>query len=158
MIRLICVGKLKEKWMRMGMDEYLKRLKAYDKIEMIEVEDEHAPESNSDAQNEQVKSEEGKRILRQIREDEYVILLDLKGKCWTSIEMAAHLQNLYDYGKNKIAFVIGGSLGLSQDVIKRADYRWKISDETFPHQLCRLLVIEQIYRSFRINRNEPYHK
>ena len=138
--------------------EYSKRLQAYDKIEIVEVKDSEAKESNSDAQNEQVKIEEGERLLKQIKDDEYVILLDLKGKSLDSIELAKTIENLYTQGKSKIDFVIGGSLGVSDEVIKRANYRLKLSECTFPHQLCRVILLEQIYRSFRIMHNEPYHK
>ncbi len=158
MIRIIACGKAREKWMKDGMDEYLKRIRAYDKIEMIEVPDEKAPQNNSDADNEIVKKKEGERLLKQIREDDYVILLDLAGSEWTSEELAAKLDELYSHSRNRIDFVIGGSLGLSQEVIRRADHRWKISSCTFPHQLCRLIVTEQIYRSFKILHHEPYHK
>lgn len=158
MIRLIVCGKLKEPWMRDGVNEYLKRLKAYDRIEIIEVADEKAPENNSDAQNEIVIRNEGARLLKQIRDDEYVILLDLAGKEKDSVAMAAFIQDLYDHSRSRIDFVIGGSLGVSDELKKRADFRWKLSDCTFPHQLCRILVLEQVYRCFRISRNEPYHK
>ena len=158
MIRVITCGRVKEKWMREGIEEYTKRIRAYDKLEIVEVQDEKAPETNSAAENEQVKKAEGDRILSKIKDDEYVILLDLAGKSESSTEMADHIQRLYTSGKSRIDFVIGGSLGLSQEVIKRADYRWKLSDCTFPHQLCRIILLEQIYRCFRILHNEPYHK
>lgn len=158
MIRIITCGRVKEKWMRDGIEEYSKRIKSYDKLEIVEVADEKAPESNSPAENEQVKKAEGDRMLAKIRDDEYVILLDLAGKTASSTEMADHIQRLYTTGKSRIVFVIGGSLGLSPEVIRRADYRWKLSDCTFPHQLCRIILVEQIYRCFRILHNEPYHK
>ena len=158
MIRIIACGKVRENWMKEGIQEYSKRLQAYDKIEIVEVKDSEAKESNSDAQNEQVKIEEGERLLKQIKDDEYVILLDLKGKSLDSIELAKTIENLYTQGKSKIDFVIGGSLGVSDEVIKRANYRLKLSECTFPHQLCRVILLEQIYRSFRIMHNEPYHK
>lgn len=158
MIRVIACGKVKEKWMKDGIQEYEKRIRPYDKIELSEVQDEKAPESNSAAENEIVKKKEGERILRLIKEDEYVILLDLKGSAYTSEKMAENLQNLYNRSRNKITFVIGGSLGVSPELIQRADQRWKLSDCTFPHQLCRIIVLEQIYRCFRILHNEPYHK
>ncbi|MCR4951411.1 MAG: 23S rRNA (pseudouridine(1915)-N(3))-methyltransferase RlmH [Solobacterium sp.] len=158
MIRLIACGKVREKWMKDGIEEYASRIRPYDRLELIEVQDEKAPESYSDAQNEQVKKTEGERILKQIREDDYVILLDLAGRTWSSTQMADFMQDLYNRSKNRITFVIGGTLGVSDDLIRRADRRWKISDSTFPHQLCRIIVLEQIYRSFRILHNEPYHK
>ena len=158
MIRMIAVGRVKEPWMRDGISEYMKRLKAYEKVEIVEVEDEKAPESNSDKENEAVKKKEGERILKALKEDEYVILLDLAGREMDSVDLSRKLSSLYTEGHSKIAFVIGGSLGLSPEVIKRADVRWKLSSCTFPHQLCRVIVLEQIYRAFRIMRNEPYHK
>ena len=158
MIRLIACGRVREKWMKEGIEEYASRIRPYDRLEMIEVADEKAPETNSDAQNEQVKKTEGERILKQIREDDFVILLDLAGKTWSSTQMADYMQDLYNRSRNRITFVIGGSLGVSEELIRRADRRWKISDATFPHQLCRIIVLEQIYRSFRILHHEPYHK
>jgi len=158
MIRFIACGRMKEKWMQEGAQEYLKRIQAYDKIEMIEVADEKAPESNSVAENEQVKKKEGERLLSRIKEDEYVILLDLAGKEMDSVQLAEKIQTLYTSGESKIAFVIGGSLGVSNELIARADQRWCLSKNTFPHQLCRIIVLEQIYRGFRILHHEPYHK
>lgn len=158
MIKIIACGKVKEKWMKDGIAEYMKRIRPYDKIEMIEVADEKAPESNSPAENEQVKQAEGERLLKSIRDDEFVILLDLAGQDIDSVMLANKIQDCYNQGKSKITFVIGGSLGLSKDVIQRANFRWRISKATFPHQLCRILVVEQVYRSFRILHNEPYHK
>jgi rRNA large subunit m3Psi methyltransferase RlmH len=149
---------MKEKWMQEGAQEYLKRIQAYDKIEMIEVADEKAPESNSAAENEQVKKKEGERLLSRIKEDEYVILLDLAGKTMDSVQLSKKIQDLYTSGRSKIAFVIGGSLGVSNELIARADQRWCLSKNTFPHQLCRIIVLEQIYRGFRILHHEPYHK
>ena len=158
MIKIIACGKLKEKWMKDGVAEYVKRIRPYDKLEVIEVQDEKAPETNSVAENEQVKVVEGQRILKNIHDDEYVILLDLAGMDIDSIALANKIQDCYNHARSKITFVIGGSLGLSNELIQRADFRWRISKVTFPHQLCRILVVEQIYRSFRILHNEPYHK
>ena len=158
MIKIIACGKLKEKWMKDGVAEYVKRIRPYDKLEVIEVQDEKAPETNSVAENEQVKVVEGQRILKNIRDDEYVILLDLAGMDIDSIALANKIQDCYNHARSKITFVIGGSLGLSNELIQRADFRWCISKVTFPHQLCRILVVEQIYRNFRILHNEPYHK
>ena len=158
MIRVIGCGKVREKWMKEGCEEYLKRIRAYDKIEIVETADEKAPETNSDAENEIVKNKEGERLLKQIRDDDYVILLDLAGKPCGSVSLSEKIQDLYTHSHNRIDFVIGGSLGVSDDLIKRADMRWKLSDNTFPHQLCRIIVLEQIYRAFRIMHNEPYHK
>src|SRR4051794_37437585 len=157
-ISIITVGKLKEKYLKMGIDEYLKRLSAYAKVEVIEVADEKAPEVLSELEMVQVKQKEGERILARISQDTYVIALAIQGKLGSSEELADSLDKLAPYGKSKIAFVIGGSLGLSEDVIKRSNEQLSFSRMTFPHQLMRLILVEQIYRAFRINRNEPYHK
>ena len=157
-ISIFSVGKLKEKYLKQGIDEYLKRLGPYAKIEVIEVADEKAPENLSEVEMEQVKDKEGERILAKISDDTYVIILAIQGKMLTSEELAREIDQLATYGKSKIAFVIGGSLGLSKAVEKRADYALSFSKMTFPHQLMRLVLVEQIYRAFRINRNEPYHK
>lgn len=158
MIRIIGCGRIKEKWMRDGLAEYVKRIGAYDKLEVLEVADEKTPDNNSAAENEIVKEKEGKRILKLIREDDYVILLDLAGKTMDSEKLASFVEQLYVKGKSRIDFVIGGSLGVSKELINRADFRWKLSDNTFPHQLCRIIAAEQIYRAFRIMHHEPYHK
>ena len=158
MIRIVACGSVREKWLSDGIKEYLKRLGAYDKIEIIEVKDEKAPASNSDAENLQVINKEGERILNRITRQEYVVLLDLGGKEMDSVRFSETLDHLYAQGQTRITFVIGGSLGVSDDLRKRADMRWQISEMTFPHQLCRLIVLEQIYRAFRIIHHEPYHK
>lgn len=158
MIKIIAVGKCKEKAMDALNKEYQKRLRAFTKIEIIEVLDEQAPQSNADAQNEIVKQKEGERILAKIKDQEHVILLDLHGSSWTSEQLATHMSETQTYGKSHITFVIGGSLGLSKDVINRADIRWKLSDLTFPHQFVRVMILEQIYRAYMINHHMPYHK
>ena len=157
-ISIITVGKLKEKYLRQGIDEYLKRLSAYAKIEIVEVADEKAPEELSELEMQQVKQKEGERILAKISQDTYMIALAIQGKLQSSEELAKNLDQLATYGKSKIAFVIGGSLGLSDEVVKRSNEQLSFSRMTFPHQLMRLILVEQIYRAFRINRNEPYHK
>lgn len=157
-ISIVTVGKLKEKYLKQGIDEYLKRLTAYAKVEVIEVADEKAPEELSTLEMEQVKQKEGERILAKISQDAYVIALAINGKMESSEQLADSLDKLATYGRSKIAFVIGGSLGLSDEVVKRADEQLSFSKMTFPHQLMRLILVEQIYRSFRINRGEPYHK
>ncbi|MEC1769765.1 23S rRNA (pseudouridine(1915)-N(3))-methyltransferase RlmH [Schinkia azotoformans] len=157
-ISIFSVGKLKEKYLKQGIDEYLKRLGPYAKVEVIEVADEKAPENLSEVEMEQVKDKEGERILAKISDDTYVIILAIQGKMLSSEELAREIDQLATYGKSKIAFVIGGSLGLSKAVEKRADYALSFSKMTFPHQLMRLVLVEQIYRAFRINRGEPYHK
>ena len=157
-ITIVSVGKLKEKYLKMGIDEYVKRLGGYAKIDLVEVPDEKAPEQLSDAEMELVKKKEGERILAKISEGTYVIALALDGKMKTSEEMAADLDALMTYGKSKIAFVIGGSLGLHDEVLKRADEKLCFGKMTLPHQLMKLVLVEQIYRSFRIIKGEPYHK
>ena len=117
-----------------------------------------APESNSDAENEKVKTTEGSKLLKQIRDTDYVVLLDLAGKEMDSVSLSKHIESVHTRGYNRIVFVIGGSLGVSRELIARADFRWKLSVNTFPHQLCRIIVLEQIYRAFRILHHEPYHK
>ncbi|MEH7303849.1 23S rRNA (pseudouridine(1915)-N(3))-methyltransferase RlmH [Neobacillus drentensis] len=157
-ISIITVGKLKEKYLKQGIEEYLKRLTAYAKVDVIEVADEKAPEELSELEMVQVKQKEGERILAKISQDTYVIALAIQGKLGSSEDLAESLDKLATYGKSKIAFVIGGSLGISEEVIKRSNEQLSFSRMTFPHQLMRLILVEQIYRAFRINRNEPYHK
>lgn len=157
-ILIITVGKLKEKYLKQGIDEFVKRMSSYAKLEMIEVADEKAPEELSLAEMDQVKQKEGERILNKIPQDTYVIALAIDGKMKSSEELAEDLDKLATYGKSKIAFVIGGSLGLSDEVLRRANDKLSFSRMTFPHQLMRLILVEQIYRAFRINRGEPYHK
>ena len=142
----------------MGIDEYAKRLSSYAKIDFVEVPDEKAPEQLSDAEMELVKKKEGERILAKINDGTYVIALALDGKMKTSEQMAADLDALMTYGKSKVAFIIGGSLGLHDDVLKRADEKLCFGKMTLPHQLMKLVLVEQIYRSFRIIKGEPYHK
>jgi 23S rRNA (pseudouridine1915-N3)-methyltransferase len=157
-ISIVTVGKLKEKYLKQGIEEYLKRLSAYAKVEVIEVADEKAPEVLSELEMVQVKQKEGERILGKISQDTYVIALAIQGKMQSSEELADTLDKLATYGKSKIAFIIGGSLGLSEEVLKRANEHLSFSRMTFPHQLMKLILVEQIYRAFRINRGEPYHK
>jgi 23S rRNA (pseudouridine1915-N3)-methyltransferase len=157
-ISIISIGKLKEKYLKQGIDEYLKRLSSYAKVEIMELSDEKAPENLSDAEMLMVKEKEGIRILEKISEDTHVIALAIEGKMKSSEELAKDLDRLATYGKSKIAFIIGGSLGLSKDVMNRANDTLSFSKMTFPHQLMRLILLEQVYRAFRINRNEPYHK
>jgi 23S rRNA (pseudouridine1915-N3)-methyltransferase len=157
-ISIVTVGKLKEKYLKLGIDEYFKRLNAYAKVEVIEVADEKAPEELSESEMIQVKQKEGERILAKISQDTYVIALAINGKMQSSEELADTLDKLATYGKSKIAFIIGGSLGLSEEVLKRANEQLSFSKMTFPHQLMKLILVEQIYRAYRINRGEPYHK
>ncbi|MDP9725292.1 23S rRNA (pseudouridine1915-N3)-methyltransferase [Priestia aryabhattai] len=157
-ISIITIGKLKEKYLKQGIQEYLKRLSSYAKVEIIELADEKAPENLSESEMEQVKQKEGERILAKISDDTHVIALAINGKQKSSEELAKEIDSLATYGKSKIAFVIGGSLGLSGEVMKRSNAALSFSKMTFPHQLMRLVLVEQIYRAFRIIRNEPYHK
>ncbi|MED4136794.1 23S rRNA (pseudouridine(1915)-N(3))-methyltransferase RlmH [Priestia megaterium] len=157
-ISIITIGKLKEKYLKQGIEEYLKRLSSYAKVEIIELADEKAPENLSESEMEQVKQKEGERILAKVSDDTHVIALAINGKQKSSEELAKEIDSLATYGKSKIAFVIGGSLGLSSEVMKRSNAALSFSKMTFPHQLMRLVLVEQIYRAFRIIRNEPYHK
>lgn len=157
-ITIICVGKIKEKYLTMAINEYSKRLSRYCKLDIIEVTDEKTEENASEAFNDIVKRKEGERILKQLKEDSYVITLEITGKMLASPELASHISSLGISGRGHITFIIGGSLGLSEAVSKRADYKLSFSKMTFPHQLMRVILLEQIYRSFRINSNEPYHK
>ncbi len=157
-ITIVTIGKLKEKYLIQGINEYLKRLTAYAKVEIIELADEKAPENLSESEMDQVKQKEGERILSKVSDDTHVIALAIEGKMKSSEQLAADIENLATYGKSKIAFIIGGSLGLSKDVMKRANDTLSFSKMTFPHQLMRLILVEQVYRAFRIIRNEPYHK
>ncbi|KMK77943.1 23S rRNA (pseudouridine(1915)-N(3))-methyltransferase RlmH [Alkalihalobacillus pseudalcaliphilus] len=157
-ITIITVGKLKEKYLKQGIDEYKKRLGAYAQINLIEVPDEKAPENLSLAEEEQVKQKEGERILAKIPQDSHVIALAIEGKQQTSEQLAKNLDQLATYGKSKVTFIIGGSLGLSNDVQKRANEKLSFSKMTFPHQLMKLILLEQVYRAFRIIKGEPYHK
>lgn len=157
-ITIISVGKLKEKYLKMGIEEYVKRLNGYTKIDLIEVPDEKAPEQLSEAEMEIVKKKEGERILSKISPDHYVIALAINGKMRSSEELSKDIENLMTYGHSKITFVIGGSLGLYDEVLNRADDHLSFGKMTLPHQLMKLVLVEQIYRSFRIMKGEPYHK
>ena len=157
-ISIISVGKLKGKYLKSGIEEYTKRLGSYTKINEIEVADEKAPEQLSEADMEIVKKKEAERILAKISPDAYVIALAIDGKMKTSEQLAKDIESLMTYGRSKIVFVIGGSLGLHDEVLKRADEKLSFSKMTFPHQLMRLILVEQVYRAFRIMKGEPYHK
>ena len=157
-IQIISVGKLKEKYLKMGIEEYTKRMGACAKMDLVEVSDEKAPEQLSLADMEIVKKKEGDRILAKIAPDTYVIALAIEGKMKSSEELANDLETLMTYGKSKIAFVIGGSLGLHDDVMQRSNEKLSFSKMTLPHQLMKLVLVEQIYRAFRIINNAPYHK
>ena len=157
-IRILSVGKIKEKYLNAGIAEYAKRLSRYCKLTFCQVADEKTPDRASDALNEQIKDTEGKRLLKHIREQDYVIALAIDGNMVDSVELSRKIGQLGVEGRSSIAFVIGGSLGLSDAVLQRADYRLSFSRMTFPHQLMQMILLEQIYRGFRILNNEPYHK
>ncbi len=157
-IKLISVGKIKEKYYKAAIAEYAKRLSRYCKLEQIEVVDEKAPENMSAVQVEQVKKTEGARILKHIVDSDYVISLEITGKALSSELLADKINNLAISGKSQICFVIGGSLGLSDEVRRRSNFALSFSSMTFPHQLMKVILLEQVYRSFKINKGEPYHK
>lgn len=157
-ITLVTVGKIKEKFFEDAIQEYSKRLSRYCKLEVSQVADEKTPDGASEAMELQIKEKEGQRILSLIRDDAYVIALAIEGKMLNSEELAEKIEKLGVGGVSQIVFVIGGSLGLSSQVMKRADYALSFSRMTFPHQLMRVVLLEQIYRSYRIMNNQPYHK
>lgn len=157
-IKIIGVGKLKEKYLVQAMQEYLKRLQSYAKVEVIELADEKAPENLSETQMIQIKNKEGERILAKIKDQEYVIALAIEGKNPSSEAFSRQIESLGIQGKSQIVFVIGGSLGLSSTVMQRSNLQISFGKMTFPHQLMRVMLIEQIYRAFRIIHNQPYHK
>jgi rRNA large subunit m3Psi methyltransferase rlmH len=157
-ITICCVGKIKEKFYSQAIEEYSKRLSKYCKLEIKEAADEKTPDSVSDTVNRMIKEKEGDRLLSFIKDDSYVIALAIDGKMLDSVELSEKIDNLMLSGKSDIVFVIGGSLGLDKRVLDRADYKLSFSKMTFPHQLMRVILLEQIYRSFRIMKNEPYHK
>lgn len=157
-IRLLTVGKIKEKYLKDAIAEYSKRLSRYCKLEILEAADEKTPDNASEVLETQIKKKEGDRLLNFISDTDYVIALDLKGEMYTSEEFAAKIDKLGIQGVSTIDFIIGGSLGLSEEVRKRADMKVSFSKMTFPHQLMRVIFLEQLYRSYRIIKNEPYHK
>lgn len=157
-ITILCVGKVKEKFYRDAIGEYQKRLSRYCKLEIVEVADEKTPDGASKTVENQIKEKEGNRILSKIREEDYVIALAIDGKMQDSVELSKNIQQLGVRGKSSIVFVIGGSLGLSKAVLKRANEKLSFSKMTFPHQLMRVILLEQVYRSYRIMNGEPYHK
>ena len=157
-ITIVCVGKIKEKFYRDALAEYTKRLSRYCSLSITEVADEKTKEQASDVECAIIKDREGERILKSIREDGSVIALAIDGKNLDSVELSKKIENLALTGKSNLYFVIGGSLGLSDEVMKRADYKLSFSRMTFPHQLMRVILLEQIYRSYRIINHEPYHK
>lgn len=157
-ITIIAVGKIKEKYLNQGIDEYVKRLSKYCKLNIIQISDEKAPENLSSIEMEKIKQKEGEGILKHIKEGMYVIVLDIKGKMISSEELANKLNDLALSGKSNLAFIIGGSLGVSNEVLQISNYKLSFSPMTFPHQLMRMILLEQVYRGFRIVKGEPYHK
>lgn len=157
-ITFVTVGKIKEKYFRDAVAEYQKRLSKYCKLEIIEVADEKTPDKASETLEDQIRQKEAERILKNIKENAYCIALAIDGRKRDSVELAGHIERLGLCGKSSLVFVIGGSLGLHDSVIKRADEKLSFSDMTFPHQLMRVILIEQIYRCYRIINGEPYHK
>ncbi len=157
-ITLICVGKLKEKYLSLGVEEYAKRLSRYCALDVIELQDEKTPDQASAAMEDIIRKKEGERIRKALKDDSYVIALAIEGAMLASEELAEKIESLGVSGQSHISFIIGGSLGLSPEVLKRADYKLSFSKMTFPHQLMRMILLEQIYRAYRIINNQPYHK
>lgn len=157
-ITVAAVGKLKERYLKDGIAEYTKRLSRFAEVEVVEVDDEHAPDSLSEAQEGQVKQREAERLLKRIKEGSYIVLLDLAGEQINSESFSSKLESVMLSGNSHITFIIGGSLGLDKSLISAANYRLCLSKMTFPHQLARLILLEQIYRAFKIMKNETYHK
>ncbi len=157
-ITIITVGKIKEKYLKDAIAEYSKRLTKYCKLDIVEVADEKTPDNASEVVEEAIRDKEAERIMKHIKDDMYVVTLEIGGKMLTSEELSAKIERLGIQGKSDVAFVIGGSIGLGKDVLKRSDYALSFSKMTFPHQLMRVILLEQIYRSYRIMKGEPYHK
>lgn len=157
-ITLITVGKIKEKYLKDAIAEYSKRLSRYCKLEIVEVADEKTPDNAGDTVEDAIRDKEGERIQKYIKEDAYVITLEIGGKMLTSEELSEKIEKLGVQGTSHIIFIIGGSIGLGKEVLRRSDYALSFSKMTFPHQLMRVILLEQIYRSYRIMNHEPYHK
>lgn len=157
-ITVVAVGKIRERFFAAAVEEYQKRLRPYCKLEILELPDEKAPEQAGEALREQIRKKEGERILRCLREDALVVTLEIEGEQLSSQQLAQRIEQWGIAGKSHIMFVIGGSLGLSGEVCKKADFHLSFSKMTFPHQLMRVVLLEQIYRSYRIIHRQPYHK
>lgn len=157
-ITVIAVGKVKEKYLKDGISEYSKRLSRFCDLEIIEVDDEQAPDSLSPAQELQIKKKEAEKIIRKLKSSSVLIALDVKGESFGSEKLASKLQSFFISGSSHVTFVIGGSLGIDSELLKMANLRFSLSDLTFPHQLIRLILLEQVYRTFKINAGETYHK
>ena len=157
-ITIVCVGKIKEKYLKSAIDEYTKRLSRYCKLNIVELSDEKTPDNASEKEELLIKEKEGEAILKNIKDNMFLIALELKGAMMSSEELSNYIKDLGIRGESNIAFVIGGSLGLSKAVLERANYKLCFSKMTFPHQLFRVMLLEQVYRGFRIISGEPYHK
>lgn len=157
-ITIVCVGKIKEKYWNMAIEEYTKRLGRYAQVTIAEVTDEKTPDNASEAEETQIKAVEGKRILEKIPSGSYVVALAIDGKQLSSTELATWMDQRMVSGNGHITLIIGGSLGLAPEVLAAADYKLSFSKMTFPHQMMRVVLLEQIYRAFRILHHEPYHK
>ena len=157
-ITILCVGKIKERFFREGIEEYKKRLSKYCKLEIIEVADEKTPDRASEAEEQKIKEKEAERLEKYIKKDAYVVVLAIDGKMLDSVELSEKINKLGIGGTSHIIFIIGGSLGLDDAIIKQADYKLSFSKMTFPHQMMRMILMEQIYRTYRIINNDPNHK
>jgi len=157
-ITVISVGKLKEKYLRAAIDEYSKRLSRYCKLDIVELNDEKTPDNASEKEELIIKEKEGANILKNIKDNMFVVALAIEGKIISSEELGEFIKEQGIRGNSNITFIIGGSLGLSKEVLNRADYKLSFSKMTFPHQLMRVILLEQVYRGFRIINGEPYHK
>lgn len=157
-ITILSVGKIKEKYFTMAIEEYKKRLSRYCRLEIVEVADEKTPDNASDRQEQQIKEKEAERLEKYIREDAYVFALAIEGRQMDSVEFSEKIEKLGIDGVSHIIFIIGGSLGLDAGLLKRADALLSFSKMTFPHQLMRVILLEQVYRAYRIMNGEPYHK
>ena len=157
-ITIVTVGKIKEKYLRDAIAEYTKRLSKYCKLEIVEVVDEKTPDNASSIVENQIRDKEAERIQKYLKDDAYVITLEIGGKMLDSVEFSEKIEQLGIQGKSHIIFVIGGSIGLGEEVLRRSDFAISFSKMTFPHQLMRVILLEQIYRGYRIMNHEPYHK
>lgn len=157
-ITLVAVGRIKERYFREAAAEYQKRLSRYCRLDIVEVADEKTPDGASKVEEDRIKQREAERILKHVREDAYCVALAIDGEKYDSVALSKHLDGLWLSGKSNLVLVVGGSLGLHETVLRRADERLSFSDLTFPHQLMRVILLEQLYRCFRIRNHEPYHK
>lgn len=158
LIKIVCCGKLKEKYLTEAVADYAKRISRFAQVECAEVADERIPENASPAEERLAMEKEGERMLAKITPQDYVIAMAIRGKSYTSEAFAKHVDALAQQGRSRLTFVIGGSLGLSDAVMRRADETLSLSEMTFPHRIARVLILEQVYRAFKINHNETYHK